>query len=52
MSTFSHVVFSAANSDNDVKTVTFDILQHLSKDAAALFGCILWTIWKQRNNQI
>jgi hypothetical protein len=52
MSTFSQVVSSAANSDNDVKTVTFDILQHLSKDDAALFGCILWSIWKQHNNQI
>jgi hypothetical protein len=52
MSTFSQVVSSAANSDNDVNTVIFNTLQHLSKDDAALFGCILWSIWKQRNNQI
>ncbi|KAK2365042.1 hypothetical protein QL285_089842 [Trifolium repens] len=52
MSTFSQVVSSAANSDNDVNTVIFNILQHLSKDDAALFGCTLWSIWKQRNNQI
>ncbi|KAK2418379.1 hypothetical protein QL285_040582 [Trifolium repens] len=46
------VVSSATISDNDVKTVIFHILQQLSKNDAALFACILWSIWKQRNNQI
>jgi hypothetical protein len=50
MSIFSQEVSSAANSGNDFKTVIFHILQHLSKNYAALFGCILWSIWKQGDN--
>jgi hypothetical protein len=52
MSVFSQVVSSAVNGDIDVKTVVFHILQQLSKNDAALFACILWSIWKQHNNQI
>jgi hypothetical protein len=52
MSVFSQVVSSSTISDNDVKSVIFHILQQLSKNDAALFACILWSIWKQRNNQI
>jgi ribonuclease HI len=52
MSVFSQVVSNAANGDNDVKTVIFNILQQLSKKDAALLACILWSIWKQRNNKI
>ncbi|KAK2380515.1 hypothetical protein QL285_068207 [Trifolium repens] len=46
------VVSNAANGDNDVKTVIFNILQQLSKKDAALLACILWSTWKQRNNKI
>jgi ribonuclease HI len=52
MSVFSQVVSNAANGDNDVKTVIFNILQQLSKKDAALLACILWSTWKQRNNKI
>ncbi|KAK2382746.1 hypothetical protein QL285_070262 [Trifolium repens] len=52
MSVFSQVVSSATIGDNDVKTVIFHILQQLSKNDATLFACILWSIWKQHNNQI
>ncbi|MCI15681.1 cytochrome P450, partial [Trifolium medium] len=46
------VVHSAANSDDDAQSIIFRILKKLSKNDAAMFACILWSIWKQRNNQI
>jgi hypothetical protein len=30
----------------------FQVLQTLSCENAALFACILWSIWKQRNNKV
>ncbi|CAJ2647159.1 unnamed protein product [Trifolium pratense] len=38
--------------NNDAPTIIFQILQQLSKDDSAVFACVLWSIWKQRNNQI
>jgi hypothetical protein len=32
--------------------VDFQILRQLSKEDAVVFTWILWSIWKQRNNQI
>ncbi|PNX94619.1 cytochrome p450 [Trifolium pratense] len=52
MSVFFQVVHSAANSEDDAKTIIFHILKQLSKNDVAMFACILWSIWKQRNNQI
>jgi hypothetical protein len=52
MFVFFQVISSAANGDNDVKNVIFHILQQLSKNDVALFACILWSMWKQHNNQI
>jgi len=35
-----------------VVIVFFEVLQTLSIENAALFACILWSIWKQRNNKM
>jgi len=36
----------------DIKEVIFKTLQVLQQEDASLFGCIIWSIWKQRNNKI
>ena len=36
----------------DIKEVIFKTLQVLQHEDASLFGCIIWSIWKQRNNKI
>ncbi|MCH86489.1 cytochrome P450, partial [Trifolium medium] len=46
------VVRSAANSDDDAQSIIFHIMKKLSKNDATMFACILWSIWKQCNNQI
>lgn len=33
---------------HDIKTMIFNILQVLGVDDAAIFCCILWSIWKQK----
>ena len=38
--------------DLDSKNIIFKALQDLSKDDADLFCCVLWSIWKQRNNRV
>ncbi|KEH39570.1 hypothetical protein MTR_2g102247 [Medicago truncatula] len=43
-------VFFSQN--QDARGVIFSSLQVLTSDDAALFCCILWSIWKQRNNKI
>jgi len=38
--------------DMDSKNIIFKALQDLSKEDATLFCCVLWSIWKQRNNKV
>jgi len=38
--------------NQDARGVIFSSLQVLASDDAALFCCILWSIWKQHNNKI
>ncbi|KEH22274.1 hypothetical protein MTR_7g036825 [Medicago truncatula] len=38
--------------DMDNKNIIFKVLHDLSKDDATLFCCVLWTMWKQRNNRV
>ncbi|GAU37566.1 hypothetical protein TSUD_153990 [Trifolium subterraneum] len=52
MTGFFHVVSNAINNNNNAQDIIFHILQQLSKDDSTVFACILWSIWKQRNNQI
>ncbi|GAU48398.1 hypothetical protein TSUD_405430 [Trifolium subterraneum] len=52
MTSFFQVVSSVINNENEASAIVFQILRQLSKEDAALFACILWSIWKQRNNQI
>jgi len=37
---------------HDIKEVIFKTLQVVQHEDASLFGCIIWSIWKQRNNKI
>jgi hypothetical protein len=30
--------------------LVFYLLQHLTADDASLLACVMWSIWKQRNN--
>ena len=43
---------SVTSEEVDYKACIFRILQDLSSGDASLFACILWIIWKQRNNQV
>ena len=36
----------------DIKEVIFKTLKVLQHEDASLFDCIIWSIWKQRNNKI
>jgi hypothetical protein len=36
----------------DSKNIIFKALHDLSKKDGALFCCVLWNIWKQRNNKV
>ena len=36
----------------DSENIIFKALHDLSKDDASLFCCVLWSIWKQRNNKV
>ena len=38
--------------DHDSKDIVFKILQVLPHEDASLFGCVIWSIWKQRKNKI
>lgn len=38
--------------DMDSKNIIFKALQNLSIEDAALFCCVLWSIWKQRSNKL
>lgn len=40
------------NQGQDSVGIIFNILQVLDGGDAALFCCLLWSIWKQRNNKI
>ncbi|MCI43143.1 cytochrome P450 [Trifolium medium] len=35
-----------------VAELIFAVLQQLNVDEAALMACIIWSIWKQRNNRV
>ncbi|KAK2362141.1 hypothetical protein QL285_087230 [Trifolium repens] len=52
MTSFSQVVSNVVDNAAEAHTAIFNILQQLSKEDKAVFACILWSIWKQRNNQI
>ena len=45
-------IHSLINPGQDCASVIFKILYILNVDNAALLCCILWNIWKQRNNKI
>ena len=36
----------------NIKDIIFETLKVLSDGDESLFGCIIWSIWKQRNNKI
>jgi hypothetical protein len=46
------IVSSVINNENDASEIVFQMLRQLSKEDALVFACILWSIWRQRNNQI
>jgi hypothetical protein len=52
MTSFSQVVSNVVDNAAEAHTTIFNILQQLTKEDKAVFACILWSIWKQRNNQI
>jgi len=41
-----------AQSSQNVSTVIFNVLQSIGPNNQAVFACILWSIWKQRNDFI
>jgi len=54
---WSMCIFDSAN-DNTINQeqvvphIVYQLLQVLSSEEASLFSCVLWSIWKQRNNKI
>jgi hypothetical protein len=48
----SQTVISATHDNNFAAAVIFQILHQLSTDDASLFACVVWGIWKQRNNKV
>ena len=36
----------------NIKDIIFETIKVLSNGDESLFGCIIWSIWKQRNNKI
>jgi len=52
MSPFFSSISVLLHRDMDSKNIIFKALQDLSKEDAALFCCVLWSIWKQRNNRV
>ncbi|XP_024636306.1 uncharacterized protein [Medicago truncatula] len=45
-------IYAILSQDYDSKTIVFKILQVLAAEDAAAFCCILWSIWKQRNDKV
>jgi len=52
MCDFFNTENNVINQGQENASVIFQLLQVLNGDEAALFCCILWSIWKQRNNKV
>jgi len=46
------IISGILTQNHDINVVIFNVLQVITADDATLFGCVLWRIWKQRNNKI
>ncbi|CAJ2632797.1 unnamed protein product [Trifolium pratense] len=52
MSTIFPSVSAAINSASDATALIFQLLHCLTAEESSTFACILWSIWKQRNNKL
>jgi hypothetical protein len=52
MSTIFPVVYAAISNASDATALIFQLLHCLTTKESSTFACILWSIWKQRNNKL
>ncbi|CAJ2637135.1 unnamed protein product [Trifolium pratense] len=52
MCSFGNKIIAALHNNYAASNLIFDLLQQLSNEDASLMACVIWSIWKQRNNRI
>jgi ribonuclease HI len=52
MCSFRNKIIAALHNNYAASDLIFDLLQQLSNEDASLMACVIWSIWKQRNNRI
>jgi ribonuclease HI len=52
MCSFRNKIIAALHNNYAASDLIFDLLQQLANEDASLVACVIWSIWKQRNNRI
>ncbi|CAJ2660552.1 unnamed protein product [Trifolium pratense] len=52
MCTFYPIIVAAMQNGYDAAELIFHLLQQINEEDASLLACVIWSIWKQRNNII